>query len=390
MHSVSAQPMPPIELEEESIDLLELAVLFLAEWKTGLLVGVLFFLLGATATYLIKPQYEAYASMLPRQSAAESNSLAAIFSGKSQGSVYIGLMSSRSVAYDVVARANLMQTHGFPSREAARGFLAESVRFIAGGDSIITIIVRNRDANQAAKIANAYLDALQAQQETMALSQAIGQRHFFEVQLNSEKQALEEAEQALKKQQEISGVVQVEAQTNIGLNAIAGIRAQITALQVQLAALLQSETEQNPQVQTLRSQIGQMQTQERALENGSTGGVGAAAPAGKMPALNLEYARKLRDVRYHEALFNAFSTQYENARLSEAAGVDAFQVVDRAIPPEVRAYPPRQNYLILSFAFAMVAGFLAITLRLFWRRLQSDPGRRAHLQAIKRNFGLVR
>lgn len=389
---MNPQPVHPIAPPEEaSIDLLKLLAVFMAEWRTGLLVGTVVFLVGAAITFTRHSQYEASATLLPKESVDESNSLSAVFSGRHPGAVYVGLLSSRSVLDSVINRLDLMHYYHLSSRDAARGMLLKNTKVGIGADSLVAITVRNRDAKDAMNICNAYIDALQGQQERMALSQSALHRHFFERQMADEKEALNAAEVDLRKLQETTGVIQMDTQTQIGLNAIANARAQITSLQVQLAALLQSSTEENPQVKTLRSQIAQLQTQERGLESGrSTSGTGAAASAGRMPQLNLEYQRRAREVKYHETLFNSLSNQFEAARLSEASSVDVFQVVDRAIVPENPSYPPRNTYLLAALVVAILAALVSITIKLLGRRLLQDPGQRENLQLLRKSVSLRR
>lgn len=380
---------PGIAEEDETVDLLGLTARFVHEWRLGLLCALIVFLAGVVLTYTTTPLYEATASILPQQSRSDSNSLSALFSGKGPGDVFVGLLGSRSVADGVIDRAGLLALYQTGSRERARRMLSGSTKVSSGlKDTLITVNVRNVNAGVAARIANAYVESLQAVQESMALSASTLQREFFEKQLGREKDALAAAETDLRKQQEVSGVVQVEAQTQLGLNAIANKQAQITALEVELAALLQSSTEQNPQVRTLRSEINQLEEQERKLEgNGGTANAGAAPGAGRMPEVNLEYARRLREVRYHETVLTALSNQFQNARLSEAGSATLFQVVDRAVAPEQKSWPPRRLFLLLSLAFATVAGVAAVGIKLLLRRLRSDPRNLEHLRTMRGSFG---
>jgi tyrosine-protein kinase Etk/Wzc len=350
------------------------------------LTACVVFLLGLVLVYSITPLYEASASLMP-QSKEDSSGLATLFSSRSPGDVFTGLLASRSVADDVIDRTNLLEIYKTSSREKARNILAGSSTFATGKDTLVTIKVRNRDAQTAMRIANAYLDGLENQREKMLLHEGEAHSRFFQQQIAQEAAALSAAEQSLKQVQERSGVVQPEAQTAIGLNAIAGVRGQITSLQVELSALLLGASDQNPQVRALRAQIAQLQGQEHALESASgAGGAGAAASAKQMPELNLEYARRQREVKYHEVLFNSISTQYEVARLNVGNSGAPFVIVDKAVVPEVKAWPLRKLLLLLVFAFSVIIGFVTVGIRLLWRKLRADSLQDARFAAIRNSF----
>ena len=376
----------PSNPADDSIDLFDVAVRILTQWRTFLIVSFLFFVLCVVIIYSITPLFEATASILP-QGKDDVSSLSTFFNTHSPGDVLIGLLSSRSVADDVIDRVDLIHVFKAKSREAARRSLEGASVFSSGKGTLVEIKVRHDNSDTAQRIANAYIDALQDQREGMLSHEAEMHDRFYEQQLSKEADALAAAEQDLKKTQESSGVVQPEAQTNIGLNAIGNVRAQISALQVQLASDRLGETDQNSHIKTLESQIAQLQAQEHAMESaGSGAGAGAAASAKQMPELNLEYARKAREVRYHEALFTSISNQYEAARLSEGYSGASFVVVDRAVAPEMKAWPPRTIMLLLSMVFSCLAGGIVVALRLVWRKLTADPIQVERLQVLRASF----
>jgi uncharacterized protein involved in exopolysaccharide biosynthesis len=383
-------PARPSPLEDEGIDLLKLVSIFLSEWKIGAIGAVVVFIICATITFMWTPVFEAKASLLPHESGMQVTGLMAMLSTKSPEDMYLGLLESRTVADQVIDRVDLLNAFHTKSRASARGMLTSASKFTIGKDTIVKIRVRDKDAQRAAAIANAYLDALQSQQQAMSEAQAKLRSVVFEKQMDEEKAALAAAEIDLKKEQETSGLVQINAQTEIGLSAIANVRAQITSLQVQLAALSATYTAESPQVKTLKSQIAGLESQEHNLESGSSGGVGTALPTGKMPAANLEYLRKFREVKYHEALLAALANQYESAHLAEGNSVTEFQIVDRAIAPERKSWPPRILFLALSVVFGIMAGCVLITLTIFARRLYADPVQREYLHAIRDNFRFSR
>ncbi len=383
-------PVDPALDEDDSIDLMHLLVRLLAEWRTGVLVFALVLLAGALKVFSLKSQFVASASILPQQQATEASGLASLFGAHGTNDVYVALLGSRTVANEVISRLDLQHVLGTPTLESTQKALAAASSFANSG-TLITISVRQTDADLATRIANAYIDALGSQQDRMNSAEAARQQRFFEAQLEKERRALSAAEDALRNGQQSSGMIAADTQTQIGLSAIAQARSEITGLQVQLAALLERATEQNPQVRTLRSQIAALTAKERSLEAGRGGsGAGAAPSAGRLPQLNLDIQRLQRNVSHHEALYNSLSNSYEAARLSAAESSPQYEVVDRAIVPEERSWPPRALYLALALGAALLAGFFAVLLKLLLGRLRSDARQMEHLRAIRHNFRLRR
>ncbi len=375
--------------EEDSINLLDLLVRFLAKWRTLLVSFALVMLIGIVMIYRIPPLYESNVSFVPTQTTQESTSLSALFGQRRSGDLYVGLIQSRAVRDNVIRRLDLHKVYQTDSQDMARNRLTQSTKIVVGADSIISVVVRDASSAMATRIANSYLDALEDQQDAMASSQSGQRRSFYAKQLQLEKDALTAAEEDLRKTQESLGIVQVEQQTQLGISAIAEIRAQITNAQVRLASLLLSATEQNPEVQALRSQIAQLQTGEHRLEAGASGkSPGAAMPTGRMPAANLEYVRKQREVEYHNTLFRSLAHELESARISEAEGGGTFQVVDRAVEPEFRAWPPRKMLLLVTFGASLLISFFVVLGHLLVERILGDPANQTQIAALRKQLQL--
>ena len=109
-------------------------------------------------------------------------------------------------------------------------------------------------------------------------------------------------------------------------------------------------------------------------------------PAGQMPRANLAYVRKEREVQYHTALFNSLEHELENARLSEAAAGQTFQVVDQAVEPEFRVWPNRNNLLLFTSLASLFLGFLAVAMEVLTRKILSDPENRSQLRRLREQF----
>jgi uncharacterized protein involved in exopolysaccharide biosynthesis len=92
-----------------------------------------------------------------------------------------------------------------------------------------------------------------------------------------------------------------------------------------------------------------------------------------VPAASLEYLRRMRDVRYQETLFEFMTRQYEMARVDEAKQGQMIQVVDPALVPERRSWPPRTLLTLLAFILAAIVASSWVILQSACAQKMEDP-----------------
>jgi uncharacterized protein involved in exopolysaccharide biosynthesis len=393
------------ELEEtqdsQDIDLTILLAVILRSKKKIILGALATALLTALIVFfVIKPMYTAEAVFLPPQMspgsgmaqlASQLGSLGSASSAlaggaKGPGDVYLGILLSRTVADNVVRRFDLQSVYKTKLFSDAIKVLHARSTFAVGKNTLITIDVDDHDPKRAADIANGYLDALREQNGQLALTEASQRRLFFEQQLEKAKNALADAEVELKLTQERTGLISPGGQAQVEIETTAQLRAQITSYQVELAALRQGATDDNPQVIRLQSQISGLQQQLQKMQNDSEAHQlgNLQLPTAKVPGLALEYVRKQREVRYHEVLFDMIARQYETARLDESREAPVLQIVDRAIVPDRKSGPKRALLTIGGF---VVGGFLAmiwVLVKYAIARAKQDATRAARLDELRR------
>ena len=80
-----------------------------------------------------------------------------------------------------------------------------------------------------------------------------------------------------------------------------------------------------------------------------------------------EYVRRLRDVKYYEAIFDILARQLELARLDEAKRGASIQVVDPAVPPEKKTFPKRGVIIMSGTAAGFAFGLMFALLQGDWQ-----------------------
>lgn len=354
--------------------------------------------LAVVIAFLTPPTFTAKTVIMPPQQA--SSSAAALLgqlgglgglAGQSLGiknpsDPYVGILKSRTVADSLITNFGLMEAYGEKDLAGARGRLSKATRVDSTTHSLIHISVEDRSPARAADLANAYVEQLQLANSRLAVTESGQRRLFFEQQLNAEKELLAQAEFALKEIQETGGVIHVDSQVEAIIDSMARIRAEIFSREVSLQRLKAGATAENPLVQRQEVELKALRDQLRQLEeSGSKQGKGDPfIPTSRMPEAGLEYARRLREVRYHEALYEVLARQFEAAKIDEAQEAPVIQVVDRAVPPERRSAPWRAMYLVLG---VILGALLGVVLALFLHAAE-DPVRARKLSALKHSLRL--
>jgi tyrosine-protein kinase Etk/Wzc len=352
---------------ESEISLLDLLTVLLQRKRlilgTTLAAGVA----SAVVCCLLPVSFTAEAIILPPQQ--QQSSLSALASGalgglagssmasqlglKNPGDLYIGILGSRTIADDLIGRFHLETVYKTKLRSETRKALSKHASFSSGKDSLIKISVEDRDPRRAADLANGFVDELYTQNSRLAISDAAQRRLFFEEQLGKEKDALAQAEIDLKKTQQSTGLLVPTGQAEVLIRSGAQLRAEIASREVQLQALRTYATDQNPQVEILKKEITATQSQLSRLEANGSDNSKMELSAGKLPEASLEYIRKLRDMKYHETLYELLSKQYEAARIDEAKQAPVIQVIDRAVVPDKKSWPPRGLMVLLTATAAL-------------------------------------
>jgi tyrosine-protein kinase Etk/Wzc len=369
------QPQPELPVNDGLIDFYTIWTKFRAGKRTILLAGLGGFVLATVIAILIPTVYTAQATFITPASSGSSlssiinaqpsglgvNALTSSF--RSPGEMYVGILQSKTVARNIVTRLNLQQIYRVKKESAAENVLASQTLFDSGEkDNIIRISVTNHDPQLARDIANAYLDELHAANGRLALSDAAQRRLFFEQQMSDEKDALENAEVELRKTQEQTGLIAPVPQTEVEVQSIAAIRESIESHEIELSGVLLGATDQDPNVIRLRSEIAGLKDQLARTMNGGGNGL-SGIPAAKVPAMQLEYVRKQREVSYHETLFDILAKQYESARLDESHDAPMLQVLDQAVIPDTKSGPHRGLIGLCGLLMGLIGGMAWLLLR---------------------------
>src|SRR5664279_2812518 len=181
------------------------------------------------------------------------------------------MLKSRTIEDALVNRFDLREVYYVKRYEDARKKLEKRSEIDPEKEGLISIQVTDRDPKRAAEMANAWVDELRALNLNLALSEAAQRRAVFEQKLNAERADLTNAEAALKQLEQKTGLIQPDVQTRALIGAVADVRAQIAAKQVQLQSMRSYATENNPEVKRAQRELAELQSQFSRLSQTERG-----------------------------------------------------------------------------------------------------------------------
>lgn len=392
--SIESNKMSEAEIKPQSeLDLFTAALLVRKHLRRNLLFAAVGFLLMLVLMLITKVKYSATAVLLVPQNSSSMSSMALQMAmgglglggmnvlGGGQYLIYEDILRSRTVADRLIEQYHLKELYRAKDRKSTEKMLASRTSLVSEKEGLIRVTVEDTDPKRAADIANSYLSELDKRNQELAITSASQQRAYFEREMVKEKNALEDAEVDLKRTQEQAGVLVPQTQALAHLNAIETTRAQIRLRQIELGSMMQGATSQNPKVIQLRSEINDLEAQLNAMEKGG-GGPGVGTPTSKVPEISLEYLRKAREVKFHETLFELLARQYELAKQEEGKTISMIQVLDKAIPPEHKSWPPRTLFCLLGLIGGAILGVIYTLAEEFFKTVTRNPENKRKYQEI--------
>jgi tyrosine-protein kinase Etk/Wzc len=298
---------------------------------------------------------------------------------KSTSDLYVDMLQSRTIADALIQQFDLKREYNLKTQADTRLKLAARSAISATKDGIISISVLDPDPKKAADMANAYVTELYKLNQNLATTEAGQRRVFYEQQLEKAKEDLSRAEIEMKQTEESTGMLSLEGQTKAAVESAAHLQALIAAKEVELQSLGAFATDQNPELQRVRTELAALRQQQAALQ--SKGAKGELT-AGKLPEAGLQYVRKLREFKYRETLFEILARQYEAAKMDESKNASVIQVLDMAVESEKPSSPVRPAFAgggaLGGLLFAVLIVFAQATAAR-WRR---DPEKRSKLRLL--------
>ncbi len=307
---------------------------------------------------------------------------------KNSGALFVGILGSRTVQDRVIQDFDLQRVYRTSKMEDTRKALAEHSGVAEDRKSgIISISVVDRDPKRAAAMATTYVKELDRLVAEVSTSAARRERLFLEERLHAVKQDLDSAAGKFSQFASKNTAIDIPAQGKAMVEAAARLQGELIAAESELRGLEAIYTDQNVRVRALRARVTELHSQLGKLGgsadgSSSTGEFASNYPSiRQLPLLGVTYADLFRQTKIEETVFELLTQQYELAKVQEAKEIPSVKVLDVAVVPTKKVFPPRTLLIVSSMLMCMILSAVWLFAKEFWQGIApQDPGKQFVLE----------
>jgi uncharacterized protein involved in exopolysaccharide biosynthesis len=301
---------------------------------------------------------------------------------KSSGALFLGILGSDTAQDRLINDFRLMRVYRDSTIEEARKDLAKHTDASEDRKSgIISIAVTDHDPKRAAAMAQAYVTELDQLVAQVSTSSARRERIFLEGRLANVKADLNSAEQNFSVFASKNTAIDIPEQGKAMVDAAATLQGQLIAAQAELSGLQQIYTDNNVRVRAAAAHVEELQ--KKLVEIGGTGTESDLAndkslypSIRKLPLLGVTYADLYRQTKIQETVYGLLTQQYEMAKVQEAKEIPTVKVLDPALVPTEKSFPPRGMIIVLGTALGVTLAFAWVLGKLHWDAVDADDPRK--------------
>ncbi|HEX9971832.1 MAG TPA: Wzz/FepE/Etk N-terminal domain-containing protein [bacterium] len=375
-----------IQMNDHEIDLFDYANVLIQHRKMIIRNVVVTAIAVVIISFLLPRSYTAVTTILPPEDKQTTNFLSALSNSPlsslilnesgTTSDLYVEILKSRSVLDGVLSqefsypktkkkqqKKTLLTILKAKSLEKGRKKIASKVDITASPEGIISVWVELKDRNLAADVANALVNELDKINKEKSTSRAKNSRVYIENQLKATEEKLKKASEDLVAFQEKYKAISLEDQTKIAIEKAGELKGRIVAKNVELGVSQQTMKLDNVTVVQLKREIEELEKQYNFLQYGDSLERGKQKefyiPFADVPEVGLRLAKLMREVKVQETVWELLNQQYYHAKIQEARDTPTIQVLDEAVPPELRTKPKRK-------LLVLIGSFLAFMLSIFW------------------------
>lgn len=378
--------------EPKSINLLDL-LLSLVKQKWFIIRTVFFVTLIALVVSLLwPPTFKSDSIVMPVKASGPSlgglaglagNLMPLSFSGESINTEALSIiLNSRTVRERIIEEFDLMEVYGHTVIEQTLRTLDNNTRinlvreggFGFNPITAIQLSVVDREPERAQAMTAFYISFLDSVVTRLNDANTFERFQVIEKRYHQNLRELEEAELRFKAFQQEHGIIDIERQSSVLVQSMAGIAAQIMELDIEINLMRTRVEPGNPE---LNNMIRARAELERALQDLNTRGDREISESARflpgfadVPDLALQYMRLYRDVVIQGKIYETIFPQYVQQQMLVESPRRNIQIIDVAHLPTYKDGPKRAFIVIGGFFFSLFISLFIVLFRGYYQGLE--------------------
>jgi hypothetical protein len=353
----------------------------------GLIIGgtLAMCVLAGALTFLIPREFESTVQILPPKEQKQGFGFSDLLSALpiptlrlgekgTPADIFVATLKSRLTRRVMIEKFNLLERYGAESMTDAVEILAEKTIVDKTEDGTILIAVLDQDPQTAADMAMHYTVILDKTNKKIAQITASERLLFVRSLLSDEDEKLEVKMKSLQEFQSEHNAIAIEDQARAVITAAAAMQTDAMELEIVRQGFILSGLDENhDKVKKLKREILLRQEAMTFLREGiEPAGSGDSLkgktlrleieqnlflPLREIPNVAQEYAKLEKDVLVQKALLQLLLQQEAEALIEAKNTTSTVQILDPAVPAEIKAKPQR---LLIVFIVGVLSLFASI------------------------------
>ncbi len=342
--------------------------------------------LAGALSFLVPEEFEATAQILPPKEQKQGFGFSDLLSALpiptlrlgekgTPADIFIATLKSRRTRLQMVEEFDLLQRYEVETMTDALEILRTRTTVDKTEEGTIQISVLDQDPQRAAAMANRYIELLDLTNKQISRKTASERLGFVRKLLEEENVKLEGKMEALQQFQSEYNAISIADQARAVIREAARMQSEATELEIARKGWILSGLDaSHDKVKKLQQEIALRERMLVILRDGlGAGGVDQRQeeeldleleldenlflPLKQIPAVAQDFAALEKDVLVQTALLQLLLQQEAEALIEAKNTTSTVQVLDPAMPPEVKAKPQR---LLIVFVTGVISLFASI------------------------------
>ena len=361
--------------ETKNFNFLDILVI-ITKWKK--LLAIFLFIVTITSYlmiyFFVEEAYDAKVTIIPSEDKNMSGFASLLKNMKSlpievggtfqnkEMELYNTLIYSRTILEEVVVKFDLVRVYKLDNKEI--DYMERAIKRLKSdidaketNDNAYEIKVRANSPTNASVIANYLVELLNKKIINLKVVKSRDNRIFLEKRLNEVRTILSNSEDSLKYYQEQSKMFDVKDQVKEIVGAYSLLETSLITKQIEQSILENILPQDSPHLNEIKITVNEYQKKlDKIRSEGQPNSM--LLPLKSLPNKTLSYLRLYRNIEINSAILEFILPLYEQSKFEEQKDIPVLQIVDYAIPPAKKSYPPRTLFtLIISAGFFLLALF---------------------------------